>query len=100
MIENTCKHRRTEPDGVHGYCTHPEAPGPISCVMGDHGKCDLYEEGPETKATPASRNLCPVCNGGNQSYIDALLEETDVTTVSQLCGIPERVLRDHIKHST
>jgi hypothetical protein len=42
---------------------------------------------------------CPICNGGNKTLIDCLLEEEGVACVSQLFSIPEDVIREHIRHS-
>ncbi len=42
---------------------------------------------------------CPICNGGNKTLINSLLEEEGVVCVSQLYSIPEAVIREHIKHS-
>lgn len=40
----SCRFWKDQPDGFHGYCTHPEAQPGTPCILNTEDSCLLYEE--------------------------------------------------------
>jgi hypothetical protein len=54
-----CKYWVDQPDGVQGYCQHPEARSGDQCILNEGDICDLRE--PPTSEGLESVHTCVIC---------------------------------------